>query len=95
MQGFLYERGSSSTKYLFPHTNVLTINEEEPKLDKVLPKINAFGEMWNKLVENNIIKGAAGFNDYHEVYLGSFSNFLEYLTTVFMPKPAKERLIPS
>ena len=48
---FLYERGDNEKKYLFPINKVQIINEDEPKLEKILPKITAYGEMWSTIRE--------------------------------------------
>lgn len=53
-------------KYLFGQNKAVVINEDEPKLEKNLPKITAFGEMWLRIAKDCIFEPAklAKFRDF-------------------------------
>lgn len=54
IQIFLSDQCNRELKYLFGQNKRILIDEDEPKLDKLLPKISAYGEMWIKIVKNKI-----------------------------------------
>ena len=51
---FLSENCDKDRQYLYGQCKCVKINEDEPRLDKVLPKITAFSEMWVKTRQRNI-----------------------------------------
>ena len=93
---FLYERGDNKRRYLFSINKAQIINEDEPKLEKILPKITAYGEMWSIIREKEIFdpRNIPKFADFSEIYLKSVFNFLEYLTTTFINLHEKDRFLP-
>lgn len=66
IQIFLSDHCDREHKYLFGQNKAVIIEEEQPKLEKQLPRITAIGEMWIKIVEKGIFEASkiTKFKDY-------------------------------
>lgn len=95
MQIFLSDHCNREMKYLFSQNKVVSIEEEQPKLEKQLPRITAMGEMWIKIVEKGIFEAGkiSKFKDFQEIYLDSMCEFIEYLTHAFHNLAASAKII--